>query len=77
MVYINKREFAQSCSLETGLTQQQILSVLDYYTSFIKSQIKDGNEFLIPTIGNYTITLLNDSTSANIDLVSCYNNIKN
>lgn len=51
MVYINKREFAQSCSLETGLTQQQILSVLDYYTSFIKSQIKDGNEFLIPTIG--------------------------
>ena len=51
VININKREFAQSCSYKTGLTQQQIISVLNCYTDFIKSQIKEGNVFLIPTIG--------------------------
>lgn len=48
---LNRREFAQSCALATGLTQTQVNKVLDYFIEDAKSKLTEGNEVTIPNIG--------------------------
>ena len=48
---MNRRQFVQSCALETGLTHSQINKVLDYFINDAKYNLIDGNEASIPGIG--------------------------
>ena len=51
VILLNRREFAQSCALATGLTQTQVNKVLDYFIKDTKSKLIEGNDAIIPSIG--------------------------
>ena len=51
VIIINRRDFAQSCAVSTGLTQEQVNKVLDYFINQTKSNLLDGREAAIPGIG--------------------------
>lgn len=48
---MNRREFAQSCAEETGLSQVQVNKVLDYFIEHTKTDLMAGNAAAIPGIG--------------------------
>ena len=54
MILIDKRDFLQSCALDTGLTQKQVNLVLDYFLDTAKKNLKEGKDVLIPGIGKIT-----------------------
>jgi len=51
VIIITNKEFIQSCSQMTGLTQRQIIDVLNNYTNYIKNNLIREDTVLISGIG--------------------------